>query len=141
MNAGLMTTRAAPAMMLGLVLLTAAPAGAAELAGSEWRPLRIGAAPWPDDSGVFVQFGGDGRLAGHSGCNRFMGSYALTGDSIAIAPMAATRMICPEPVMKQERLFLEVLEEARDFSRNRTELTLTDAEGNVSAFFIQTDWD
>ena len=141
MNAGPMTTRAAPAVMLGLALLLAAPASAAELAGSEWRPIRIGDAPWPDDSAVLVRFQSAGRLAGHSGCNQFTGSYALVGDTIEIGPLAATRMMCPEPVMEQERLLFDVLESARTFSRNRTELTLADSEGNVSAYFVQTDWD
>jgi heat shock protein HslJ len=140
MNAGPITTRAAP-MMFGLALLAAAPASAAELAGSEWRPVRIGAAPWPEDSGIFVRFESEGRLAGHGGCNRFMGSYALGGDTIEIGPVAATRMACPEPAMEHERLLFDVLESARGFSRNRTELTLTDSQGHVIATFIQTDWD
>jgi heat shock protein HslJ len=141
MNARPMTARAAPAMMFGVALLLADPASAAGLAGSEWRPVSIGAAPWPDDSGAFVRFESDGRLAGHSGCNRFMGSYVLDGDTIEIGHLAATRMACPEPVMEQERLFLEVLEQARGFSRDRTELTLADPEGKVTASFVQTDWD
>lgn len=135
MNACPMTTRAAPAVMLGVALLLTAPASAAELAGSEWRPIRIGAAPWPDDSAALVRFQSAGRLAGHSGCNRFMGSYVLVGETIEIVPLAATRMICPGPVMEHERLFFDVLESARTFSRNRTELTLADPEGNVTASF------
>ncbi|MGH6921352.1 MAG: META domain-containing protein [Geminicoccaceae bacterium] len=127
--------------MLGLALLLAAPASAAELAGSEWRPVKIGAAPWPEDSGALVRFESDGRLAGHSGCNRFMGSYVLVGDTIEIVPLAATRMMCPGPVMEHERLLFDVLESARTFSRNRTELTLADPQRNVTASFVQTDWD
>jgi heat shock protein HslJ len=125
------------AVLLGATL----PAGAAGLAGSEWRPVSIGAEAWPDDADIFVRFEGDGRLAGHGGCNRFMGSYALAGDSIQITPLATTRMACPEPVMARERLFLAVLEGARRFARDRTELTLTDGEDAVIASFVQTDWD
>ncbi|HEX5078801.1 MAG TPA: META domain-containing protein [Geminicoccaceae bacterium] len=136
-----MTTRAAPAIMCGLVLLAAAAAAAAGLAGSEWRPIRIGVAAVADDAQIIVQFRSDGRLAGHAACNRFTGSYALAGNSIEIAPVAATRMVCPEPVMQQERLFLEVLERARGFARNRTDLTLIGSQGDVTAFFVQTDWD
>jgi heat shock protein HslJ len=128
-------------MMFCIALLSAAPASAAGLAGSEWRPVSIGAASWPADSEAFVRFEGEGRLAGYSGCNRFMGSYTLAGDSIAIAPLAATRMMCPEPMMERERLLLEVLERARSVTRERTELTLADPEGNVTARFVQTDWD
>jgi heat shock protein HslJ len=128
-------------ILAAAVMLGATAAGAAELAGSEWRPVRIGAETWADDSGIFVRFEGDGRLAGDAGCNRFMGRYAVVGDGIEIAPLAMTRMACPEPVMARERLFLAVLDGARCFARDHTELTLADQEGAVSAFFVQTDWD
>lgn len=140
LKAPTVTTRAAP-VMLGVALLAGTPAGAAGLAGSEWRPIRIGETLWTAGAEAFVHFASEGRLAGHAGCNRFMGSYALAGDSITIGPLAATRMLCPEPVMERERLLLDVLERARTFARNRTELTLADPEGKVTAYFVQTDWD
>jgi heat shock protein HslJ len=133
-----MTMRAATTMF-GLAMLSAT-AGAAELAGSEWRPTGIGAALWPDDAGAFVRFEGAGRLAENSGCNRFMGSYALAGDGIEIGTLAATRMTCPAPLMEHERLLFDALERAHTFSRNGTELMLADPEGHP-AHFVQTDWD
>jgi heat shock protein HslJ len=133
--------RPACAAAFGLTLLSATTAGAAELAGSEWRPVRLGAAAWADDAGVFVRFGGDGQIAGSAGCNRFTGRYALADDTIEIGPLAATQMACPEPVMARERLLFEALERARSFLRNRTELTLADQQGREIAFFVQTDWD
>jgi heat shock protein HslJ len=138
---GLPMIASATMLRAAVVLGVALPAGAAELAGSEWRPIRIGAEPWADETDIFVHFASDGRLAGHTGCNRFVGHYTLTGDSIEIGLLATTQMACPEPVMARERLFLAVLEGARGFARDRTELTLTDQEGAVSAFFVQTDWD
>jgi heat shock protein HslJ len=125
------------AVALGVAL----PAGAAELAGSEWRPIRIGGETWADETDILVRFASDGQLAGHTGCNRFMGRYALIGDSIEIGLLATTQMACPEPVMARERRFLAVLEGARRFARERTELTLADAKGTASAFLVQTDWD
>ncbi len=134
--------RAYATMLMAAVVLGAAlPAGAAELAGSEWRPIRIAAESWAGETDIFVRFASDGRLAGHAGCNRFMGHYTLTGDSIEVGLLATTQMACPEQVMAREGLFLAVLESARRFTRNRTELTLTDREGAAIAFLVQTDWD
>jgi heat shock protein HslJ len=136
MKAGPMMTRAA--VMLGVALL-AMPAGAAELAGSEWRPVAVGDASW-DDSEAFVRFAGDGRIEGHSGCNRFMGSFALTGYLIEIGPLAATEMMCPAPLLALEQALLDALGGARRYVRERTELTLIGSDGR-SASFQQTDWD
>jgi hypothetical protein len=57
-----MTTRSAQ-VMFGLALLLATPAGAAELARNEWRPIRIGAPPWTEDSEAFVRFESGGGLS------------------------------------------------------------------------------
>jgi heat shock protein HslJ len=137
MKAGLMMTRAA--VMSGVALLMATSADAVELAGSEWRPVTIGGMHWEEPEAV-VRFEGEGRLAGHSGCNRFAGTYALTGDTIEIGPLAATKMMCPEPIMAQERALFDALGSAHSYRREGTELTLIGAAGGT-VFFVQTDWD
>lgn len=117
---------------------------APSLAGSEWRPVRLGEAGAVDESGpteIFVRFEGDGRLAGHGGCNRFFGGYTITGTAIEIGPLGATRMMCPEPAMAGEAALFEILQTARRFERRRTELSLFDAEGREIARFVQSDWD
>lgn len=111
------------------------------LAGSEWRPAQIGDNAAPESGDIFVRFEEGGRLSGHGGCNRFFGSYEITGDRIVIGPLGATRMACPGPVMDLEMMFLNALETARGFARDRTRLVLTDTQGNTSATLIQTDWD
>ncbi len=129
------------AVVLALGLSLALPATAAELAGSEWRPTEIADAPLPDDSGAFVRFEGDGRLAGHSGCNGFFGSYRLDGDRIEIGPLAATKMACEPAVMERETAFMTALGSARSFQRDGTRLTLRDESGDPLVLFVQTDWD
>lgn len=66
------------------------------LEGPEWTVTRLGA----DDLGaaglpqpVTIAFAG-GRVAGSSGCNRFMGPYQLTGDGVRLGPLAGTRRAC-----------------------------------------------
>ena len=36
----------------------------------------------------------DGRLSGSDGCNRLIGSWERTGDTLEFGPMGGTRMLC-----------------------------------------------
>ena len=138
-----MTGRRSPGLLvLGLALLPAtSAAGTAELAGSEWRPVRLGASDVAPDTKAFVQFRSGGELAGQGGCNRFFGRYKIEGETIEIGPIGATRMACPEPVMAQEASLLAALEAARTWTRDRTSLVLFDAEKHEQARLQQTDAD
>lgn len=138
-----MTRTAAPlavALALFAYLSTCAHAGP-QLAGSEWRPQEIGGVDVPAEADMFVRFGGEGRLEGHGGCNGFFGSYRLSGEAIEIGPIGATQMACPEPVMDREFRFLQGLENARRFTRDRVDLLLSDDAGNALMRLVQTDAD
>lgn len=128
---------------LFLLLALAVPAAAAAegLAGSEWRPLTLAGAPFPEGVEATVQFGADGRLTGSGGCNRFTGSYAIEGETLTIGPVAATRMLCPEPAMSAEAALFRVLSEARSFVRDGAELNIAGEGGAPLGAFAQTDWD
>jgi len=91
------------------VLLAASTSVSAEgLAGSEWRPSQIGTSAFPPYTEQFIQFKGDGKLAGHGGCNRFFGQYEISGNEIKMAPVGATRMACAKPIMDLEIVFFTV---------------------------------
>jgi heat shock protein HslJ len=114
------------------------------LAGSEWQPVELGGKPVPPQPEApeqFVRFGAEGKLAGNAGCNRFFGSYGTVGNTLDIGPMGATRMACPEPVMKWEGRFMKALQAARRYRRDRTELILLDANGKAVARLLQRDFD
>jgi heat shock protein HslJ len=89
----------------------------AELGGGEWQPISIGSSPVPSDTNMFVQFKGDGQLVDHGGCNRFFGSYRITGGMIEIGPLGATRMACPGSIMALETALFNALEAADTFER------------------------
>ncbi len=127
----------------GCALLVVAGSAMAEgLAGSEWAPVEIAGAPVPEDAGAFVQFGGEGRASGMSGCNRFTGAFAADDDGgFALGPLALTRRACPPPQMELETRFVATLEAARGYLREGAAMTLTDADGATVARFRQTDWD
>lgn len=77
-------------------ILERVPAGAmAQLAGTSWRfvdPAPAGgAAATPS-----LRFMVDGSVGGSDGCNAFRSSWTVEGEALSIAPLAATRMACPE---------------------------------------------
>lgn len=83
--------------------------------GAEWTVKTIGGEAVPDDVTVTLQFLENDRVAGSSGCNRFMGGYELTGEGIAFGTLAGTMMACPEPQMEAEQQFLELLQQVARF--------------------------
>ena len=50
-----------------------------------------------------------GKISGSAGCNNLSGGYLAEGTSLTFAPIAATRMMCPEPQMTQEMKLLGIL--------------------------------
>ena len=134
--------RVAGMTVLGATLLASATAlHAAELAGSEWQPAVIGEILVPSDMDIFVRFEPAGKLNGHGGCNRFLGTYRISGSRVEICPLAATRMACPESVMNTETDFVRALETAKRFKRDRTDLDLLDENDVVVITLTQRDAD
>ena len=97
------------AAVMAAVSALPASAGTPWLGGSEWGYL-----PGSDDvSRRWVRFAVDGLVHGNGGCNKFRGSYELSGNAITISPVTTTRKACPEKVMAAERSFLAALTNAR----------------------------
>ncbi len=94
---------------------------AARLDGSDWRAVLAGDMALEAEDGVTLSFAGE-RIAGRSGCNRFMGNAeagALTQSAAAapltIGPVAGTRMACPGRADEVETRFLAALEQVDGF--------------------------
>jgi heat shock protein HslJ len=59
-------------------------------------------------------------VAGTAGCNNYTGPYvvltrAVGRNRIEIGPLATTRMMCDQPLMEQEQLYLAALEAATSY--------------------------
>lgn len=68
-------------------------------------------------------------------CNTFNGSYTLDGDTIAIGPLASTRMAClDEQLTAQETLVLEVLQSATTASVTHGVLAIMAPDGRGLQF-------
>lgn len=109
------------------------PGGGASMTGKNWQPTVVGAESMPEDSGMFVQFDVDGSIKGNGGCNSFSGSLEQSDSGVAVGPLRATRMACPEAVMNRESAFMTALQDAKKFETGGDRLQLLDVESNLLA--------
>ena len=85
------------------------------LTGLEWIVETIGGEPVVEKSEPTILFLEEGRVAGNASCNRFTGSFRLTGEGLSFGQMANTMMACEEPLSRQEARFLELLQKTHRF--------------------------
>lgn len=87
-------------------------ASTAPLENTYWKLVRLHGAPVAVDERQrephLVLQPGQRRVVGSGGCNRLLGGYALDGDRLAFADVAATKVACPQR-MAQERALLDAL--------------------------------
>lgn len=93
------------------------------IAGTRWELAAIEGEKPIESTKIWITFKPDETwVSGHSGCNRFTGSYIRRGeDGIRIGPLSSTRMFCqqPEGVMQQEARFLHLMGEAVAYRASR----------------------
>jgi heat shock protein HslJ len=105
-----------------------APAGGGGLTGKVWAISQLNGKSLLPGSGITAEFSADGKVSGSSGCNRYSGSYTTSGDTITFSsPMAATMMACDQAVMDQETAYLKDLGDAKTYSVQGDQLTLSGA--------------
>lgn len=80
----------------------------AKLAGTNWTIMSVGDAPAAGDRPGTLAFT-ENRLSGSSGCNRFSGTYAQTGERLSISPVMSTKMACLGSAMEQESKLFGIL--------------------------------
>lgn len=78
----------------------------------------------------------EGRISGRSGVNSYGGSYEIaSGGSFEVGEIASTLMAGPEPAMRAETIYHELLKQARKYAVDGDTLTLSDANGNQLLIF------
>lgn len=86
------------------------------LRAREWTVASLDGAPLPAvRPPVRLSFATGGRFAGQGPCNRLLGGYRLTGESLALGPVASTMMACPEAILAAEQALVRALEGVRGF--------------------------
>lgn len=103
----------AAAALAVLAGCAAAPGPAPGDVRGAWRIEQARTEPMYDKRLARLDFGPDGRLSGHTSCNRLSASYTLAGDALKVGAVVTTRMACPRLQMEQEDRVLTALELAR----------------------------
>lgn len=125
---------------VGIMILTACTSSGAQqggdLTGKVWALTELmGKAPLAG-TGISAEFTADGTVAGSAGCNRYSGTYTVSGGNITFSTqMAMTMMMCEQPVMDQESAYMQALGEAKTFAVNGDQLTLTGGDGTKLAVY------
>lgn len=104
----------------------------ASLLVGDWTIREIGGKPVVAGSEPSISFEAGGAVNGGASCNRFFGSFALTGEGLAIGELGSSMMICEDPVMEQEHAVLEILKGVTGFGIGEGgSLTLTAGDGRT----------
>ncbi len=111
------------------------------LAGSEWSIEFIAGGKGKDGVEPLVRFGGDGEVAGNSGCNDFRGRYRQDGDIVEIGPLASTKKVCLNDGMDLEYRFLEALEHSHRVTGGHLRITIFARDGRRLLDLRRQDWD
>jgi heat shock protein HslJ len=123
--------------LAGCCRVPEAPLATASLEQTTWLLTALPGQPLAAVQGanaVTVSFEA-GRVQGFSGCNQFMGSYALNGGRLALGPVGGTMMACPEPVMGVENRFLKAFSGTLQIAVAGDRMTLTPADGGEALQF------
>ena len=106
----------------------------ADLDGTRWRLVELGEnKPVTDAVEITIAFAGD-QISGSGGCNNYTSSFTLSNDNpflITISPIAATRMLCPEPTGSTETAYLSALGAATIWGYDFGNLVLSHGEGEA----------
>jgi heat shock protein HslJ len=111
----------------------------AELSASAWRPSHIGEMAVDDDSAMFVQFGADGRLTGHGGCNNFFSRYQLDDNKIHVEPIGVSRKACAPAIMSIELSFVQALQLATTVAGVDKRMAMRNDRGQATVRFDAID--
>lgn len=102
------------------------------LRGTSWIVDDLAGRGVLDRAEPTVLFGEDGQISGRGGCNNYFGTYTLEEDQLSVGPIGATRMLCADAQMDQERFLFAALEATQRVGfQNDGRLVIETAEGNI----------
>ena len=121
------------------------PAGPADfraaVAGADWELMELTGQSAPTGAGgrrATIRFEADtSRITGFAGCNRYFGTYTLSGTALRFGPVGMTRMACAAGMQLEQQLST-ALGATRGYTLNASQLTLLGSEGPVARFERRT---
>ncbi len=110
---------------------TSPQGAAADLTSPIWGLSTLMGKGIAPDAGISIQFTSDGKASGSAGCNRYSGTYTVSGNKMQISsPLATTTMACAQEIMDQENAYLKALGEVKSYSVSGEQLALKDGSHN-----------
>ena len=108
------------------------PPTAATLTGTRWMgvvdpSLDTRSTPW-------LEFVGEGRLSGFTGCNLLSGGWRMEGGQIRVGPLVTTKRGCLGPERDIERRVLAALSEQSRVTRDGAKLLFLGSTGERFEF-------
>ena len=108
------------------------------LENTYWKLMRLGRAPVTAVSNQqephLILNSATRRANGFGGCNRYSGSYQVSGDRLTLGQMAGTLMACAQG-METEQAFMKALGKVSRWRIAGHDLELLDSSGGVVAEF------
>lgn len=118
-----------------------APSSNSPLRDTRWTLQTLdgtpAAAPGPRGKPQLTLRAASQHLSGFAGCNTLSGRYVQRGTSLALKPLATTRMACEPEVMQQETRFLQTLATIDSYRIEGQQLSLMQGEV-VKLTFVAT---
>ena len=136
-------SRSIAAVLLLVATLGAASgcssAGVDSLIGTQWRLTGWSISSIDPASVTITAKFADGQISGNSGVNSYGGVYSVgPGGSITLGALAMTEMAGPEPAMRAESAYQQLLAQVGSYKVADGSLTLYDKDGNESLVFQST---
>ena len=135
-----MTRIGAFCFLAALLSTLGAGAFASDLAGSTWRPVRIGPVELDAEINLSMEFSAGGRFSANGGCNLFVGAYRETGGSaIEFWQIGVTLRSCARKMGALDNAFLVSLKEITNFVRVGNDLLLKSHDGTEMVRLVRVD--
>lgn len=106
-----------------------------DVTGQVWLLSELKGKSLVTGTSLSALFTSTNKVSGSAGCNRYSGSYTVSGSSITLSSIASTMMACETPVMDQETIYLNALGEAKTYTVKGSQLSLFDSGGSTLAVY------
>lgn len=110
--------------------------GVSTIQGSYWMLLSLQGQELqdnPETNAAYIRFEeGSDELKGYTGCNRLMGKYTHSNNSLQLTNLSITRAMCP--IIEQENFMMAILEKVDAYKISGDVLTLFHKNTAVATF-------
>jgi heat shock protein HslJ len=86
------------------------------LGGTSWNLAEMGSTADFARIVPTIEFGADGSVSGFAACNTFSGTFTTDGQTIALGPLATTKIGCERPASAVEAEYLQALSGVKTWS-------------------------